>query len=112
MTPQSAQRAVARALHHEKVVSARPWLIKRPAIHYAMIAVCYKITDGDGCEVALHTWAIGLTVKAAVKAWRTANPNVVDDDFEYTVVTEPKEREPYQPHGERVEPLDHFLAAS
>lgn len=112
MTPQSVQRAVARAIHHEKFVAARPWLIKVPGVRYAMISIRYKIVDGAGDVVTLHTWAIGSTTKAAVKSWRASHPAVKSEDFEYSVVTEPKERERDAPQGERVEPPDPLLAAS
>lgn len=110
MTPQSAQRAVARALHHEKVLVKRPWLVQKPRVRYAMISIRYKIHGDFGCLI-FHTWAIGLTVKAAVRSWRTTHPGVIDDDFDYTVVTEPKKPDHYQTQGERVEPPDPFLAS-
>jgi hypothetical protein len=112
MTPQSAQREVARALHHEKVIAARPWLIKAPIVRYALIAIRYKIVDGAGDEVTLHTWTIGLSIKAAVREWRKTHPHITSDDFDYTVISEPKTRESYVPQGDRFEPPDALLAAS
>lgn len=112
MTPQSAQREVARVIHHERFIAARPWLVKVPGVRYALISISYKIVDGEGDVVTVRTWAIGLTVKAAVKNWQRLNPSVRQEDFEYTVATEPKQRERDAPLGERIEPPDPLLAAS
>lgn len=112
MTPQSVQREVARVIHHEKFLAARPWLIKTPTVRYAMILIRYNIIDGDGDRLTLHTWSIGSTVKAALKAWRERNPSVRDSDFDHEIVTEPKQREREIPKGDRIEPPDPFLASS
>lgn len=112
MTPQSVQHEVARAIHHEKFIAKRPWLAKATGVRYAMISISYVVVDGDGDAVPLLTWAIGATVKEAVKTWRQLNPSVRLDDFAYTVITEPKQQVRHSPQGERVEPPDPFLAAS
>ncbi len=111
MTPQSVQREVARQIHHDRFVATRPWLVKEPAIRYAMVNISYKI-HGDFGTYTLHTWSIGLTALAARRSWRNRNRLVKKEDIEYTTVTEPKQRHRDLALGERVVPEDRELAAS